>query len=66
MHRHHSARTQQQRRVRRGAEESDADAFFNLPRTVPELCLFAYWARRCRDTSQRLFFAPVPAQGRLG
>ena len=30
MHRNHSARTQQQRRVRRGAEASDAEAFFNL------------------------------------
>ena len=29
-HRHHRARTQQQRRVGRGAEASDADAFFNL------------------------------------
>ncbi len=36
MHRHHSARTQQQRRIRRGAEESDAEAFFNLL-TGPEL-----------------------------
>ena len=36
MHRNHRARTQQQRRVRRGAEASDAEAFFNLL-TGPEL-----------------------------
>ena len=27
-------------------------------RTVPELCLFAYWARHCRDTPQRLWYVP--------
>ena len=28
------------------------------PRTLPELCLFAYWDRRCRDTPQRLWYGP--------
>ena len=27
-----------------------------VPRTVPELCLFAYLDRRCRDTPQRLWY----------
>ena len=32
--------------------------FARVRRTVPELCLFAYGDRRCRDTPQRLWLCP--------